>query len=48
MPLPFSASGLGIAGMAERVEAVHGGLFCGPHADGGFMVHARLPLVSQP
>ena len=27
---------------------VHGELSCGPSEDGGFRVHARLPLVAQP
>jgi signal transduction histidine kinase len=48
IPLPGSGSGFGLSGMAERVEAVHGELSCGPSEDGGFRVHARLPLVAQP
>lgn len=38
-------TGHGITGMRERV-AIHGGeLSAGPGVDGGFRVHARLPLV---
>jgi signal transduction histidine kinase len=37
-------AGLGIAGMRERAEAVGGSLIAGPVPDGGFRVHARLPL----
>ena len=40
-------SGLGLSGMAERVEAVRGELSYGP-IHGGYRVHARLPLVLQP
>jgi signal transduction histidine kinase len=38
------ASGLGIAGMRERAEAVSGTLSAGPAPEGGFRVQARLPL----
>lgn len=41
-------SGFGLSGMAERVRAVRGELSAGPSEDGGFTVHARLPLVAQP
>jgi signal transduction histidine kinase len=37
-------SGLGLAGLAERTAAAGGTLRAGPGADGGFRVHARLPL----
>jgi len=40
-------SGFGLSGMAERVEAVRGELSYGPF-EGGYRVHARLPLVLQP
>lgn len=40
-------SGFGLSGMAERVEAVRGELSYGPF-EGGYLVHARLPLVMQP
>lgn len=39
-------SGFGLPGMAERVEAVRGELSYGPF-EGGYRVHARLPLVMQ-
>ena len=39
-------SGLGLSGMAQRVEAVHGDLSHGPFGS-GYRVHARLPLVMQ-
>ncbi len=38
-------AGLGLAGMRERVAAVDGELTVGPTPDGGFEVHARLPLA---
>jgi signal transduction histidine kinase len=37
--------GLGLAGMRERVAAVGGELTVGPTPDGGFEVHALLPLA---
>jgi signal transduction histidine kinase len=37
-------AGHGIAGMRERAAAVGGTLQAGPSGDGGFLVHARLPL----
>jgi signal transduction histidine kinase len=37
-------AGHGIAGMRERAEAVGGSLIAGPGPQGGFRVHARLPL----
>lgn len=40
-----NGSGVGLRGMRERVEACRGELSCGPRAEGGFAVHARLPLV---
>jgi len=36
--------GHGIPGMRERAEALGGSLAAGPTPDGGFRVHARLPL----
>ena len=43
-PLARTGSGLGLAGMSERLEAHGGSLDAGPDADGGFHVYARLPL----
>ncbi|MFP3992712.1 sensor histidine kinase [Streptomyces sp. E11-3] len=40
---PF-APGTGLTGMRERVTALGGTLDAAPRADGGFAVHARLPL----
>lgn len=40
-------TGHGIAGMRERAEAVGGTLSAGPVAEGGFRVHARLPLSAS-
>jgi signal transduction histidine kinase len=37
-------AGLGLVGMRERLAAFGGVLEAGPHADGGFRVHARLPV----
>jgi signal transduction histidine kinase len=39
-----SESGSGIVGMTERAHALGGELQAGPRSDGGFRVHARLPL----
>ncbi|MFE3797124.1 sensor histidine kinase [Nocardia tengchongensis] len=39
-----TAAGSGIAGMQTRAAAVGGVLTAGPRPDGGFEVHARLPL----
>jgi signal transduction histidine kinase len=45
---PTSNGGRGIAGMRERVAALHGHLEAGPRPGGGFRVRARLPLDSRP
>jgi signal transduction histidine kinase len=37
-------AGLGLRGMAERAEALGGGIEVGPRAEGGWRVHAMLPL----
>ncbi|MEU8177595.1 sensor histidine kinase [Microbispora hainanensis] len=39
-----SRVGVGLTGMRERVSALGGRLHTGPGADGGFTVHAELPL----
>ncbi|GGT89424.1 sensor histidine kinase [Streptomyces violascens] len=38
-----TGSGLGIAGLRQRIELVHGSLRAGPEPDGGFCVEAVLP-----
>jgi signal transduction histidine kinase len=43
-PPALIGSGLGLAGMRERLEARGGSLRAGPEPDGGFRVDARLPL----
>jgi signal transduction histidine kinase len=43
-PLARTGSGLGLAGMRERLEARGGSLDAGREPDGGFRVYARLPL----
>ncbi len=37
-------SGLGLVGMRERVEILHGRITTGPRPEGGFRVAAHLPL----
>jgi len=37
-------AGLGLVGMRERVSALGGQLHAGPQDDGGFRVHAELPV----
>jgi MYXO-CTERM domain-containing protein len=39
-----SGGGVGLVGLAERASAVGGALQAGAGAEGGFRVHARLPL----
>jgi signal transduction histidine kinase len=41
---PEDGAGRGIAGMRERTAMLGGTLDAGPLPDGGFRVHARLPL----
>lgn len=43
--LADSGSGLGLAGMRERVEALGGGLDAGSTEDGGWCLVARLPVA---
>ncbi|HEY9410277.1 MAG TPA: sensor histidine kinase [Jiangellaceae bacterium] len=43
-PDPDHGDGTGIRGMRARAEALGGTLEAGPRPDGGFAVHARLPL----
>lgn len=45
--LPGEGAGLGLIGMRERVEVLGGTLEAGPRDDGGFTVHARLPLTAR-
>ena len=41
--LASTGSGLGIAGLRQRIELVHGTLRAGPTPDGGFCLEATLP-----
>jgi signal transduction histidine kinase len=41
--LAGTGSGLGLAGLRQRIELVHGTLRAGPVSDGGFCVEATLP-----
>jgi signal transduction histidine kinase len=41
------AHGHGILGMRERAHALGGELDAGPRPDGGFRVHARLPVAAE-
>ena len=43
--LASSGSGMGLHGLRERVELLGGELHAGPWANGGFRVHAQLPVV---
>ena len=42
---PLAGSGLGLAGIAERVASCGGNLTVGPTPAGGFAVTARLPAL---
>jgi signal transduction histidine kinase len=44
--LPTS-TGFGLSGMAERVALCGGDLWTGPRVQGGFRVHARIPLEKR-
>ncbi|MEU4534435.1 histidine kinase [Streptosporangium sp. NPDC023825] len=39
--------GLGLAGMSERVSLCGGEIHAGPSSEGGFTVHARIPLPEK-
>jgi signal transduction histidine kinase len=41
--LATTGSGLGLAGMRERIEGLGGSLDAGPVSGGGWRVHARVP-----
>ena len=41
--LSGTGSGLGLAGLRERIELMHGTLRAGPTPDGGFRLEAVLP-----
>src|SRR2546423_4200071 len=41
--LSGTGSGLGLAGLRQRVELMHGALRAGPTPDGGFRLEAVLP-----
>jgi signal transduction histidine kinase len=43
-PAPLPGSGLGLAGLRERIELLGGRLSAGPSPDGGFAVHVWIPL----
>ena len=45
-PSTAGSSGHGLVGMHERVALFGGALHAGPRKDGGWVVHARLPLVA--
>ena len=47
MRRPTDGGGRGIAGMRERATMLGGTLDAGPLPDGGFRVHARLPLEAS-
>jgi signal transduction histidine kinase len=40
--------GVGLLGMRERVSALGGRLHAGPRPQGGFEVHALLPVRERP
>jgi signal transduction histidine kinase len=42
------AGGHGLIGMRERVQLFGGSFGAGPREDGGFLVHAVLPLSEEP
>jgi signal transduction histidine kinase len=42
-----AGGGRGLVGMRERVATFRGELVAGPRAEGGFSVHARLPVSQE-
>jgi signal transduction histidine kinase len=46
-PIAQTGSGLGLAGMRERLAALGGSIEAGPLADGGFRLRARLPVEPE-
>uniref|UniRef100_UPI00047784AB ATP-binding protein n=1 Tax=Nocardiopsis gilva TaxID=280236 RepID=UPI00047784AB len=46
-PADFSSGGHGLVGMRERAAMLGGWLRAGPLADGGFEVHAELPVSRE-
>jgi signal transduction histidine kinase len=47
-PVASLGSGLGLAGMDERIRAVGGAVRAGPLPDGGWQVAVRIPLEPNP
>jgi len=45
---PSAGAGHGLVGMRERVGLFGGELDAAPRAEGGYAVHARLPLADTP
>jgi signal transduction histidine kinase len=46
VPSPSGPAGHGLEGMHERVALFGGALHAGPRQDGGWAVHARLPIAA--
>jgi signal transduction histidine kinase len=44
--VPSQGSGLGLAGMDERIRGVGGTLTAGPRADSGWQVEVRVPVLA--
>lgn len=45
---PSDGMGNGLRGMEERVAAMGGSAYAGPHPEGGFVVRANLPYQARP
>ncbi|MFD7450923.1 sensor histidine kinase [Kitasatospora sp. NPDC059827] len=45
--LQLPGSGLGLVGLRERAENLHGTLACGTTPDGGYRIHATLPGIGH-